>query len=299
VTGTTNYVSKFTGANTLGNSQIFDDGTSVGIGTTSPNASTKLDVRSNIATDSSFGFSNTQQVASPYGVYIAAPATNNLALYTNSASAIRIDSSQKVGIGVTNPAAKLVVNTNAVIGGNTLATGAGASDLTNTNTVFYGTGGSFKTTSGGASTVGDVTAGRLTLKAAEGIVFADGSKQYGAPRVSSVGDSRTGCPPPGTGADTDLWLHSFSCTKSCTVCVNAQTIILANGRVDFYLVVAGAERVRTIHNGHSSIWETASAQWCGNLAAGSYTASPRCSVGAVCGCGASYGQTQVTIFEKQ
>lgn len=35
--GTTNYVSKFTGSGTLGNSQIFDNGTNVGIGTTSPN----------------------------------------------------------------------------------------------------------------------------------------------------------------------------------------------------------------------------------------------------------------------
>jgi hypothetical protein len=33
-TGTTNYLPKFTGATTLGNSQIFDNGTSVGIGTT-------------------------------------------------------------------------------------------------------------------------------------------------------------------------------------------------------------------------------------------------------------------------
>jgi hypothetical protein len=35
-TGTTNYLPKFTGASTLGNSQIFDNGTNVGIGTTSP-----------------------------------------------------------------------------------------------------------------------------------------------------------------------------------------------------------------------------------------------------------------------
>ena len=35
-TGTTNYVSKWTGIGSQGNSQIFDDGTDVGIGTTSP-----------------------------------------------------------------------------------------------------------------------------------------------------------------------------------------------------------------------------------------------------------------------
>jgi hypothetical protein len=41
--GTTNYLSKFTGSTTLGNSQIFDNGTNVAIGTSSPFV--KLDVR--------------------------------------------------------------------------------------------------------------------------------------------------------------------------------------------------------------------------------------------------------------
>jgi hypothetical protein len=35
-TGTTNYLPKFTGASTIGNSQVFDNGTNVGIGTSSP-----------------------------------------------------------------------------------------------------------------------------------------------------------------------------------------------------------------------------------------------------------------------
>ena len=41
-TGTTNYLPKFTGTSTIGNSQIFDNGTNVGIGNASPAA--KLDV---------------------------------------------------------------------------------------------------------------------------------------------------------------------------------------------------------------------------------------------------------------
>ena len=36
IAGTTNYVSKFTGASTLGNSLVYDNGTNVGIGTASP-----------------------------------------------------------------------------------------------------------------------------------------------------------------------------------------------------------------------------------------------------------------------
>ncbi len=40
--GTTNYVSKWTGSTALGNSQIFDNGTNVGIGTTSINSSLEI-----------------------------------------------------------------------------------------------------------------------------------------------------------------------------------------------------------------------------------------------------------------
>ncbi len=45
-TGTTNYLSKFTGVSAIGNSQIFDNGTNIGIGTAAPAA--KLDVNGQI-----------------------------------------------------------------------------------------------------------------------------------------------------------------------------------------------------------------------------------------------------------
>jgi hypothetical protein len=49
-TGTTNYLPKFTGTSTIGNSQVFDNGTSVGINTATPSSSWVLDVWSNNAT---------------------------------------------------------------------------------------------------------------------------------------------------------------------------------------------------------------------------------------------------------
>jgi len=42
--GTINYLSKFTASSTIGNSQVFDNGTSVGIGTATPSATYKLDI---------------------------------------------------------------------------------------------------------------------------------------------------------------------------------------------------------------------------------------------------------------
>lgn len=42
ISGTLNFVSKFTSSNDIGNSQIFDDGTNVGIGTTTMNHKLEL-----------------------------------------------------------------------------------------------------------------------------------------------------------------------------------------------------------------------------------------------------------------
>jgi len=50
-TGTANYITKWNGANSLTNSQIHDSGTTVGIGTSTPNASYKLDVNGFIVSD--------------------------------------------------------------------------------------------------------------------------------------------------------------------------------------------------------------------------------------------------------
>lgn len=46
--GTTNYLSKFAAGTSIGNSQIFDNGTSVGVGTASPSASARLDVNGTV-----------------------------------------------------------------------------------------------------------------------------------------------------------------------------------------------------------------------------------------------------------
>ena len=52
-TGTANYVAKWTGTREIGNSQLFDDGVNVGIGTASPIQ--KLDIAGNCVSDTFFG----------------------------------------------------------------------------------------------------------------------------------------------------------------------------------------------------------------------------------------------------
>jgi len=63
ITGTTNSVVKFTGATSGGDSQMFDNGTSVGVGTTTPAASAKLDVAGAVNTSSQYNIGSNRVLA--------------------------------------------------------------------------------------------------------------------------------------------------------------------------------------------------------------------------------------------
>lgn len=136
VSGTTNYVSKFTGANAIGNSQIFDNGTNVGIGTTSPatlvhanTGSSAADViRITNGTQSlNLGVNN-----SAGGSYIFEIANQALRFGTNNSERMRISGSGDVGIGISSPSAALDVKGLAASGYSLLlrsgdgSTGTGA-----------------------------------------------------------------------------------------------------------------------------------------------------------------------------
>jgi hypothetical protein len=142
--GTTNYVAKFTGTTTLGNSQIFDNGSQVGIGTTTPGK--KLDVVgairasdqleslkvlnsatiSNIATDASLllyaptttgnyggiiGWAEGNVAASISAYDAGSGGALGLSLATGNNTSIsermRITNTGNVGIGTTAPISKL------------------------------------------------------------------------------------------------------------------------------------------------------------------------------------------------
>jgi hypothetical protein len=114
-TGTTNYLPKFTGTTTLGNSQIFDNGTNVGIGTASP--TDKLAVVGNIsifsnnklyngsASDSAgISFpSNTTRIDGYSGITFHS-STNNVG---SQSERMRITNTGNVGIGTTSPVERL------------------------------------------------------------------------------------------------------------------------------------------------------------------------------------------------
>jgi hypothetical protein len=163
-TGTTNYLPKFTGSTTIGNSQVFDDGTNVGINNASPiyildaystgtgtaririqgttnfavtqaqNSSGILYMGIDSSTAGGFGFGN-------YSRLILSTSNYPLVFGVNSAESMRIwGATGNVNIGTT-PASdsgfKLDVNGTGRFSGNT--TGAIATFI-NTNTAGTGNG---------------------------------------------------------------------------------------------------------------------------------------------------------------
>jgi len=108
-TGTTNYIPKFTGSSAIGNSLIFDNGTNVGIGTTSPTS--KLQVEGNIYSSGYFNSNNiylgkgsdlfTGGSALDGGLMVS--GSNNLIFGNALTERMRITSNGELLIGRTTP----------------------------------------------------------------------------------------------------------------------------------------------------------------------------------------------------
>jgi cytoskeletal protein CcmA (bactofilin family) len=107
INGTKNFVSKFTDPNSLGDSQLFDDGTNVGIGVgNAPDAAYKLTVGGSTRVNGSLNATNNLNAGGDAG--IAGTTTTGSLSVTNNGI-----------VGGTLTANALVANTNANVGGNT------------------------------------------------------------------------------------------------------------------------------------------------------------------------------------
>jgi hypothetical protein len=88
INGTTNYVAKFTGANTLGNSQIFDNGTNVGIGNAAPTVA-KLQITGNIYPEGHYIVQNAIDGGSTRGIRMWTATDTNWGIYMGQSGANR------------------------------------------------------------------------------------------------------------------------------------------------------------------------------------------------------------------
>ncbi len=137
--GTANYVSKFTAASTLGNSSIYDNGTYVGVGTTS--AGDKLQVSGNVFADAFNAVGSLSRYNSTGGVFFngnAGSAYGTLGSYSNSGGTGRIlainPNGGNVGIATTTPGSPLVV-----IGNVQATTFSGGLSANNVSAGTFGT----------------------------------------------------------------------------------------------------------------------------------------------------------------
>ncbi len=139
VSGTTNYIPKFTSSSAIGNSQIFDNGTSVGIGTITPAAAAKLeligDYRQKALAGNSNGFNisinSSTDIVSLTNFYNAA-----ITFGTNNTEQMRLTSTG-LGIGTSSPGQKLTVNGDVLVGTNLFISNAAGSMVGATSPSFY------------------------------------------------------------------------------------------------------------------------------------------------------------------
>jgi hypothetical protein len=128
ISGTTNFISKFTSASAIGNSQIFDNGTSVGIGTSTP--TTILNVHNStgpsVITNQTYnGIISIWNASDSSIVYFGSTSNHPLAFITSNTERMRIFSDGNVGIntGSTNAGFKLDVNGTGRFSGNLAVSG--------------------------------------------------------------------------------------------------------------------------------------------------------------------------------
>lgn len=121
-TGTTNYLPKFTGASTIGNSQVFDNGTNVGIGTNSP--SNKLDVLGSAASPNLVGtnaYSRFYQSGGYANVTIGALASGSFAGWIQTSDGV----GTAIALSLQPSGGNLLVGTTTDNGARLQVSGAG------------------------------------------------------------------------------------------------------------------------------------------------------------------------------
>jgi hypothetical protein len=154
-TGTTNYIPKFTSSSAIGNSQIQDDGTNVGVGG-SPSSQKLRIYGGTIISNNNFyyGFNSVGSQATIVGISsgdnitlgqnnvnhsntIIYGGTGNIEFSTGGSERMRLTSGGSLGIGTSTPGQKLTVNGDVLVGTNLFISNAAGSMVGATSPSFY------------------------------------------------------------------------------------------------------------------------------------------------------------------
>jgi hypothetical protein len=158
IAGTTNYVPKFTSANKIGNSVLYDNSANIGVGTASP--AYKLDVAGRISYNGAIGEGADATLSSSGTVLLHGNSATwtEQRFYTSGTQKATINTGGNLGIGTTSPSDALYVYRTS---GDSSAT--------------------FKTLSGGSELNLDATNGYAAIK-----IYSSGVEKW---RVGQINDS--------------------------------------------------------------------------------------------------------------
>jgi hypothetical protein len=212
VSGTTNYVVKFSSASTVATGSIFDNG-NIGIGTTT--TSLKLNVSGSIymAGGNGSAISWASDISSQFLKYdsgidgMILSSWNNTIFYTQQTERVRINSTGNLGIGTTSPGTKL-----EVVG--SIRGGSFPISTTNTGEAWFGRGsdralGSYTLQLGGSSAAG--TWFEMIDRAWSKVIFAvSGEAPTTSFYLTSTGNVGIGTSSPGVKLDVIGGVRSFS-----------------------------------------------------------------------------------------
>jgi hypothetical protein len=233
-TGTTNYITKWTGTTSLGNAMLYDTGTGVGVGTTAPaytldvngslRASNIVATTATIANLAIGNLTTTTGTTMPSGTGTASYMAKWISAANIGASSILYDSGTSIGIGTTSPISKLHVSTVGASVDNAISIDADAGNISNLYWRKAGVvkWGAYVDASSNDLKYYDGTADRVTFRSGGNVgigTVSPNSKLYvaGGGWVSNAGSSNNSAFALGAqsiGADAAIYSYGSICAAN-------------------------------------------------------------------------------------
>ena len=121
---------------------------------------------------------------------------------------------------------------------------------------------------------------------------------YGAPKVYTVYDTVSGCPP-NRGGGQQIMRIDFTTTAASSYVVMHYSIITAHTeRIDHTMYFDDGVLGQTLTSTNSNSWKPVNLNFATTCSAGSHFTYMAASVGAKTGCGTNWGRGVVMVYEN-